>query len=174
MLRERELKSVLVLVGLVVYGSYFSHKIGGLRDPAHSDTEAIPMMMGIYFTLGICLLTRGAESGGASQPDRLHGLVELRLTRRCCLHWDLKPERTLGVSDRIRCARGTGLALILMSSRKGRRKRRRRSRKIAFPLPNRVVKLVPISPPALPLDTTVISVYTETIERDDRPRQQEA
>ncbi len=54
MLRERALKSVLVLVGLLFTAAIFP-TIGGLRDPAHSDTGDT-MMMGIYFTLGICLL----------------------------------------------------------------------------------------------------------------------
>lgn len=54
MIRERTLKAVLVLVGLLFSAAVYP-AIGGLRDPAHSDTGDT-MMMGIYFTLGIFLL----------------------------------------------------------------------------------------------------------------------
>src|SRR5215475_14699241 len=54
MLRERALKAVLVLVGLLFSAAIYP-AIGGLRDPAHSDTGDT-MMMGIYFTLGVFLL----------------------------------------------------------------------------------------------------------------------
>src|SRR5215831_3939656 len=54
MLRERALKIVLVLVGLLFAGAIYP-AIGGLRDPALSDTGDT-MMMGLYFALGIFLL----------------------------------------------------------------------------------------------------------------------
>ena len=54
MVRERILKTVLVLVGLLFSAAIYP-TIGGLRDPAHSDTGDT-MMMGIYFALGIFLL----------------------------------------------------------------------------------------------------------------------
>ena len=54
MVRERALKIVLVLVGLLFSAAIYP-AIGGLRDPAHSDTGDT-MMMGIYFALGIFLL----------------------------------------------------------------------------------------------------------------------
>jgi len=54
MFRERALKIVLVLVGLLFSGALYP-AIGGLRDPAHSDTGDT-MMMGLYFALGIFLL----------------------------------------------------------------------------------------------------------------------
>jgi hypothetical protein len=54
MLRERALKIVLVLVGLL-FSAAVDPAIGGLRDPANSDTGDT-MMMGIYFALGIFLL----------------------------------------------------------------------------------------------------------------------
>ena len=54
MVRERTLKAVLVLVGLLFSAAIYP-AIGGLRDPAHSDTGDT-MMMGIYFALGIFLL----------------------------------------------------------------------------------------------------------------------
>ena len=54
MIRERTLKAVLALVGLLFSAAVYP-AIGGLRDPAHSDTGDT-MMMGIYFTLGIFLL----------------------------------------------------------------------------------------------------------------------
>jgi len=54
MVRERILKTVLVLVGLLFSAAVYP-AIGGLRDPAHSDTGDT-MMMAIYFALGIFLL----------------------------------------------------------------------------------------------------------------------
>jgi hypothetical protein len=54
MVRERALKVVLVLVGLLFSAAVYP-AIGGLRDPAHSDTGDT-MMMGIYCALGIFLL----------------------------------------------------------------------------------------------------------------------
>ena len=54
MIRERALKVVLILVGLVFTAALYP-AIGGLLDPAHSDTGDT-MMMGIYFALGIFLL----------------------------------------------------------------------------------------------------------------------
>jgi FtsH-binding integral membrane protein len=53
MLRERLLKIVLVLVGLLFSAAIYP-AIGGLRDPMHSDTGDT-MMMGLYFALGIFL-----------------------------------------------------------------------------------------------------------------------
>jgi len=54
MIRERALKIVLVLVGLLFSAAIYP-AIGGLRDPANSDTGDT-MMMGLYLTLGIFLL----------------------------------------------------------------------------------------------------------------------
>jgi hypothetical protein len=54
MLRERALKIVLVLVGLLFSAAIYP-VIGGLLDPAHSDTGDT-MMMGLYVALGIFLL----------------------------------------------------------------------------------------------------------------------
>ena len=54
MIRERALKIVLVLVGLLFCAALYP-VIGGLRDPANSDTGDT-MMMGIYASLGISLL----------------------------------------------------------------------------------------------------------------------
>ena len=54
MLRERALKVVLVVVGLFFSAAAYP-AIGGLRDPAHSDTGDT-MMMGLYFALGVFLL----------------------------------------------------------------------------------------------------------------------
>jgi hypothetical protein len=57
MIRERALKIVLVLVGLLFSAAIYP-VIGGLRDPANSDTGDT-MMMSLYFTLGILLLMAG-------------------------------------------------------------------------------------------------------------------
>ena len=54
MVRAWTLKAVLVVVGLLFSAAVYP-AIGGLRDPAHSDTGDT-MMMGIYFALGIFLL----------------------------------------------------------------------------------------------------------------------
>ncbi len=54
MLRERALKLVLVLVGLLFSAAIYP-AIGGILDPAHSDTGDT-MQMAIYATLGIFLL----------------------------------------------------------------------------------------------------------------------
>jgi Family of unknown function (DUF6632) len=54
MVRERALKVVLVLVGLFFSAAIYP-AIGGIADPAHSDTGDT-MMMGLYFALGIFLL----------------------------------------------------------------------------------------------------------------------
>lgn len=53
MRRERSLKVVLVLVGLLFSAAIYP-LIGGL-DPAHSDTGDT-MMMSLYFALGIFML----------------------------------------------------------------------------------------------------------------------
>ena len=54
MIRERALRIVMALVGLLFSAAIYP-VIGGLRDPANSDTGDT-MMMGLYFTLGIFLL----------------------------------------------------------------------------------------------------------------------
>ena len=54
MRRERALKIVLVVVGLFFSAAIYP-AIGGLLDPAHSDTGDT-MMMGLYVALGIFLL----------------------------------------------------------------------------------------------------------------------
>jgi hypothetical protein len=54
MLRKRALRIVLVLVGLLFTAAIYP-AVGGLVDPAHSDTGDT-MMMSIYFALGIFLL----------------------------------------------------------------------------------------------------------------------
>jgi len=54
MWRDRALRIVLVLVGLL-FSAAIIPLIGGLRDPAGSDTGDT-MMMSLYFTLGVFLL----------------------------------------------------------------------------------------------------------------------
>ena len=54
MWRDRALKIVLVLVGLLFSAAIYP-LIGSLRDPAGSD-PGDTMMMSLYFTLGIFLL----------------------------------------------------------------------------------------------------------------------
>ena len=52
--RERALKIVLVLVGLLFAAAIYP-ALGGLRDPVGSDTGDT-MMMSLYFVLGVLLL----------------------------------------------------------------------------------------------------------------------
>ena len=54
MKRGQALKIVLVLVGLLFSAAIYP-LIGGLRDPARSDTGDT-MMMSLYFALGVFLL----------------------------------------------------------------------------------------------------------------------
>ena len=54
MLRDRALKVVLIVAGLLFTAAAYP-AIGGLRDPAQSDTGDT-MMMAIYCALGIFLL----------------------------------------------------------------------------------------------------------------------
>ena len=54
MWRERALKIMLVLVGLLFTAAIYA-AIGGLRDASHSDTGDT-MMMSLYFALGVFLL----------------------------------------------------------------------------------------------------------------------
>ena len=54
MVRERILRIVLVLVGLLFSAAIYP-AVGGLLDPAHSDTGDT-MMMSLYFALGVFLL----------------------------------------------------------------------------------------------------------------------
>ncbi len=54
MLRDRALKIVLVLVGLLFSAAIYP-AVGGLLDPGHSDTGDT-MQMSLYFALGIFLL----------------------------------------------------------------------------------------------------------------------
>ena len=54
MLRERALKVVLLLVG-VLFSAAILPVVGGIRDPGNSDTGDT-MMMGLYFAMGVFLL----------------------------------------------------------------------------------------------------------------------
>ena len=61
MFRERALKVALALVGLLFSAAIYP-AIGGLLDPAHSDTGDT-MMMSLYFALGVFLLTSARNPG---------------------------------------------------------------------------------------------------------------
>lgn len=67
MVRERAMKIVLVLVGLL-FSSAIYPVVGGILDPAHSDTGDT-MMMGLYVVLGIFLLI------GAWNPSAHRSLI---------------------------------------------------------------------------------------------------
>src|SRR5438105_15946129 len=67
--RERVLKVVLVVVGLFFVAAAIP-AIGGIRDPAHSDTGDT-MMMGLYATLGVFLLL------AVRSPARFRSVIAL-------------------------------------------------------------------------------------------------
>jgi hypothetical protein len=74
--RERTLKIVLVVVGLL-----FSATVYPLTTFLRSEA-ALAMMLSLYVILGIFLLMAVRNPSGESQPDRLHGMVEF-CSRRC-------------------------------------------------------------------------------------------
>jgi hypothetical protein len=41
----------------------------------------LSMMLSLYVTFGVFFASRNAQSAGESQPDRLHGVVQLRSRR---------------------------------------------------------------------------------------------
>src|SRR5215467_3156766 len=67
MIRGWALKTVLGLVGLLFSAAIYP-AIGGLLDPAHSDTGDT-MMMALYFALGIFLLM------AVRNPPAHHSLI---------------------------------------------------------------------------------------------------
>jgi len=84
MLRERALKIVLVVVGLFFWAAIYP-AIGGLLDPAHSDTGDT-VMMGLYVALGIFLLIAVRNPSAhrsliafAAWSSFAHGVVMARL-----------------------------------------------------------------------------------------------
>ena len=93
MLRERALRVVLVLVGLLFSAALYP-AIGGLRDPLHSDTGDT-MMMGLYFALGVFLLL------AVRNPPAHRSLIAFaawscfaHATVMSLLGWEIASERT--------------------------------------------------------------------------------
>src|SRR6201988_1012942 len=96
--RERALKVVLVVVGLLFCAGVYPLILMAKQDPA------LAMMMSLYVTLGIFLLIASRNPSGPPQPDRVCGVVELcarrnnvfagvaehdltqRTDRVCCVH----------------------------------------------------------------------------------------
>jgi hypothetical protein len=72
MSREPALKIVLVLVGLLFCAAIYPLMLMAKQDPA------LAMMVSLYVTLGVFLLLASRKPLSAPQPDRLHGVVELR------------------------------------------------------------------------------------------------
>ncbi len=70
MIRERALKFVLVLVGLLFSALVYPLMMFVRQEPA------LAMMLSLYVTLGIFLLL-AARNPSANRSDRLHGMVEL-------------------------------------------------------------------------------------------------
>src|SRR5207248_7909369 len=75
MWRERVLKVVLVLVGLLFLAGVYPIVMYLWRPGNESPGDA--MMLSLYVTLGVFLLSSRPQPVGQSQPDRLHSLVEL-------------------------------------------------------------------------------------------------
>ena len=77
MIRERALKIVLVIVGLLFVATVYG--LVKLREE-----ETLQMMLSIYVTLGVFLLLASRIPLRESQPDRLHNLApELRFSAAC-------------------------------------------------------------------------------------------
>ena len=98
MRRERVLKVVLLLVGLLFCAGVYP-LIGSLLHPADSDTGDT-MMLSLYVALGIFLLIAVRNP---SQPHRLRGVVKL-----CSRGHDVDTrtrnrESARGISGRIGC-----------------------------------------------------------------------
>ncbi len=70
--RERALKVVLVLVGLLSAALVYPLVLFVKQEPA------LAMMLSVYATLGIFLLLASRNPSGNRSPDRLRCLVELR------------------------------------------------------------------------------------------------
>ena len=80
MRRERALKVVLVLVGLV-----FSAGVFPVTESLWHQNQSMytfDMMLSLYIALGIFLLIAARNPSAKSQPDRLHSMVVFR-SRRC-------------------------------------------------------------------------------------------
>ena len=82
MWRERVLKVVLVLVGLLFTAGVYP-LIGSLLHPADSDTGDT-MMLSLYVALGIFLLI------AVRNPSAHRSMVELRACRGNVPYWDSK------------------------------------------------------------------------------------
>jgi hypothetical protein len=103
MWRERALKVVLVLVGLVFSAAIYP-VVTSVRDGWQANKEdALPMMLSLYVTLGIFLLLASAEPVGESQRDRFRRMVEFcsRVCDGC--HGSPPCERTRSSADRRGC-----------------------------------------------------------------------
>jgi hypothetical protein len=80
MRRERALKVVLVLVGLV-----FSAGVFPVTESLWHQNQSMytfDMMLSLYIALGIFLLIAARNPSAKSQPDRLHSMVVFR-SRGC-------------------------------------------------------------------------------------------
>ena len=89
MRRERVLKVVLVLVGLLFTAGVYP-LIGSLLHPADSDTGDT-MMLSLYVALGIFLLIAVRNPSANRTPDRLCSMVKLRA---CCGNVDTGPRNS--------------------------------------------------------------------------------
>ncbi len=70
MRRERVLKIVLVVVGLVFSAAVYPLIMFLSRGPA------LAMMLSLYVTLGMLLLVAARDPSAQSQLDRFHSMVE--------------------------------------------------------------------------------------------------
>ena len=114
--RERALKVVLVLVGLLFVAAIFPVK-GGLQDPVHSDTGDT-MQMAIYFVLGVFLLLAVPNPARhrslisfAAWSSIAHAIVMTRLG------FEIPPEKSGFVGGSIVLVAIAALLLALMPKR---------------------------------------------------------
>ena len=93
--RERALKVVLVIVGLLFCAGIVPLTMFFSREPS------VPMLMSIYVTLGIFLLLAVRDPAAKPQPDRLRGMG--KSCSSCCHGGAGIPQR-----DRAPRTRGSG------------------------------------------------------------------
>jgi hypothetical protein len=98
MRRERVLKVVLVIVGLLFTAAVYPLILMVKQDPA------LAMMMSLYATLGIFLLV-ASRNLGAPQPHRLCGVVE-PCPRRANVVPSIAQHDRSQRTDRVGCVRG--------------------------------------------------------------------
>jgi Family of unknown function (DUF6632) len=78
--RERALKVVMVLVGLLFVAAIYPMAMF-LWHPSPSDDTGDTMMLSLYFTLGVFLLVASRKPSAHRSLIAFHGVVEFRSRR---------------------------------------------------------------------------------------------